>query len=117
MAELEPQDMKGSGVTGILQAAAAGGDTVKVSNGHYTVVILAENTDTVSQTVTVVSQASNPPPGLVSQDLSVSIPAGEIAAIGIPKDQLNHLTDSDDLAHLSYSNAGSINVGAVERPG
>lgn len=115
MAQITPQQLDGTGTDPSLVSANAGGDSVEVKRGDYSVVIILENTSTNNVDVTIASQASNLGPGLAASDLVVTVPASGLRMVMIPKDEKSNLTDGSDLAQLTYATASAINVGAVQR--
>lgn len=107
MAELTVQEAAQAGVALTLNSAAAGGD--EFSNDGRTIII-AENGDGSSTTITVTSEATLA--GLAVSDLEVAVAAGATKAIGpFP---VNVFNDSDGNVNLSYSSVTSLTVAVLK---
>ena len=90
-------------------AATGGGDVVTNTAGG--VVILVANRDvSTSLTLTVVSQATNIPPGTAKTNLSITVPAGKTALVG-PLDKAVW-NDVNGAVDLTYSAVTNVFVGA-----
>ena len=109
MATLSVQTVSLGGLTPSYVAAAAGGDEFPNSGREF---IHAKNGATVSQTVTVDSQAACNQG--FDHDAAVAIPAGEERMIGpFPK---NRFDDATGKVQITYSAVASLTVAIVQVP-
>lgn len=109
MATLSVQTISRSGLNPSYSSAAAGGDEFAWDSRRF---VHVKNGDGSSHTLTVTSQYSAAPPGLTSDDLAVSIPAGEERIVGpFPETAFK---DSDGNVQLTYDAVTSVTIAVLD---
>lgn len=116
MATLTAQPTDENGVNPLVQSAATGGGDVFANTGSQ--LLLAENSDAASKTVTIAGQASNvdvPGYGKLDQaDVVTAVAAGKVAVIG-PFPQRGFNNSSGQVA-ITYSAVTSLTVAVISVP-
>lgn len=107
MATLTVQDVARTGLNPSYDSADVAGDEF-INDGNT--ILHAKNGDASSKTVTITSYADTGV-GLTTEDISVTIPAGEERMIGpLPKSAYN---DTNNKAQVSYDAVTSVTVAAI----
>lgn len=114
MAELVTRNLSSKGSTPAYAAASAGGDSFKFDE-ELILHIRHQNAAGAAVTVTLESQVSDAPAGLVAQPVTVTVQPGEDGFVDMARAQ--NLRDSNGQVQVSYSAAADIEVAVLRKQG